>query len=402
MSRFIGIHRTVVQSSTLKSQIKYKGFAPTLSCDCYLLSRRYQSTVGGNKNNNKNNINDIEDSTNEFKFKNPIDHNAIWVVSIPITTSRSYIYCHHKPSSLDKSQLKKFPLITKIESRLIGVATKGWNKISTSKISVNQRITKLIKQLLHTIPYEENCLKSFPSQQAMIREINEESLDIVHKKLRSGPSPNNSIVQTEIDDLKIPLDQLKPIPLYHPSFQNPTTILNQLYRFRDKEQSKHLKYAVLCAIGIPVTLPFALIPIIPNVPGFYLAYRLYCHIKALVGVKHLDYLLEIDESSSLNNNIKDEEEIGSQSETLTDLKDVIDTKHLTFQAIPQIDVCYRGEVIMNPDSIQEEEKVIIDEVTIEKLCDNMNLNHLKEDLLKSLSQESARLKKDIKVNDTVE
>ena len=43
---------------------------------------------------------------------------------------------------------------------------------------------------------------------------------------------------------------------------------------------------------IPISLPFALVPIVPNVPGFYIAYRLYCNVKALLGVKHLDYLLE--------------------------------------------------------------------------------------------------------------
>lgn len=180
----------------------------------------------------------------------PINHDSIYVVSIPITNYKSYIYCNHKPSILSKAQLQRISWITKLESKLTGLASKGWNKLSTSDKTVNVKITNMINKLLNTISYEENCLKSFPSQKAMIREINEELLDAIKSKLDTDSSV---MVQSEIDTLSIPVDQLKPIPIYHPSFQNPTTILNQLNRFRDEGHAMHMKYATLCAIGVPLS-----------------------------------------------------------------------------------------------------------------------------------------------------
>ncbi|ABN64405.2 predicted protein, partial [Scheffersomyces stipitis CBS 6054] len=294
-------------------------------------------------------------------------HDSIYVLSIPITTYKSYIYCNHKPSILDKSQKSKFPLVTKIETKVTGIAAKGWNSLSTSKKSYNVKITNFIKKLLNTIPYEENCLKSFPSQTAMIREINEESLD-------EGTA--SAVVSSQIDDLNIPHHQIKPIPLLHPSFQQPTTILNQLYNFRDNAHSKHFKYAVLCGVGIPLSLPFALVPVVPNVPGFYIAYRFYCHVKALLGVKHLNYLLEVEPKREL---AASQEDPKVKLETITDEKAILDTKHLSFK-----------------------ERVIISEKIIDDLCSEFSMDYLKDDLLKALKQESARLSKNLKVDDAVE
>ncbi|KAK6460727.1 mitochondrial K+-H+ exchange-related-domain-containing protein [Scheffersomyces coipomensis] len=373
MKRLTSIHHN--GSLILSSRIT--DFAPTYSIPLY----RYQST-----------------STS----RNPtaiINHDSIWVISIPITSSRSYIYCNHKPTILDGSQLQRFPLVTKLETRLIGIASKGWQKLASSKFWVNKRIYEFANQVLKRVPYQENCLKSFPSKRAMIREINEESLEEVNRKLNNDSGNHHpNIIQTDVDEFKIPLDQLKSIPLYHPSFQNPSIILNQLYNFRDKEKSKHRKYAILCAIGIPISLPFALIPVVPNIPGFYLAYRLYCHVKALTGVNHLDYLLEGSETALIG-----EEDEGDTGELLADPKTVADTRHISFKSISQIDKYYDNPTMINSNSISEdEEKVIINEDIITRLCNDLELDHLKEDLLRALSQESTRLKQNLKVNDTVE
>lgn len=44
-----------------------------------------------------------------------------------------------------------------------------------------------------------------------------------------------------------------------------------------------------------MTLPMALIPVVPNVPGFYLLYRAWSNWKAYEGGKHLNYLLKNDQ-----------------------------------------------------------------------------------------------------------
>ncbi len=51
---------------------------------------------------------------------------------------------------------------------------------------------------------------------------------------------------------------------------------------------------VYSLILAPVTAPFALIPIIPNIPFFYVAFRAWSHWRALEGSKHLQKLLADD------------------------------------------------------------------------------------------------------------
>lgn len=300
--------------------------------------------------------------------------NSIFVISLPITTQKSFIYCNHKPKSiLDPSQLKNTPIITKIENKATQFAVKGWTKLSTSKLSVNIKVTQFVKRLLDTIPYEESSLRSFPSKNSMIREINKETMDSEKSK---------PLIQTEIDSLQIPTNQIKPIPLYHPTFQNVDNILTQLYRFRDENYATYRKYTILCAIGIPVSLPFAIVPVIPNIPGFYIAYRFYCNLKALLGIKHLDYLL-------------------ARPEDLTSS----DTQHLTFVSQSIIDDIYqkynsKHELIV--DSVQEEERLIITQEIIDQVTKQLELPQIHEDLSKALRQETKRLGKDIKVEDAVQ
>ncbi|CBX99053.1 predicted protein [Plenodomus lingam JN3] len=43
---------------------------------------------------------------------------------------------------------------------------------------------------------------------------------------------------------------------------------------------------------MPFTAPFMLVPIIPNLPFFYVLYRAWSHWKALSGSKHLEFLLK--------------------------------------------------------------------------------------------------------------
>ncbi|RFU35678.1 hypothetical protein B7463_g676, partial [Scytalidium lignicola] len=46
-----------------------------------------------------------------------------------------------------------------------------------------------------------------------------------------------------------------------------------------------------CFVGMPITAPIALIPVIPNLPFFYLVFRAWSHWRALAGSKHLEFLL---------------------------------------------------------------------------------------------------------------
>ncbi|KAJ3479725.1 hypothetical protein NLG97_g8248 [Lecanicillium saksenae] len=47
-----------------------------------------------------------------------------------------------------------------------------------------------------------------------------------------------------------------------------------------------------CFVGMPITLPFALVPVIPNLPFFYLVYRAFSNWRAIAGGKHIQWLIE--------------------------------------------------------------------------------------------------------------
>lgn len=331
----------------------------------------------------------------------PINHNTIYVIALPITTHKSYIYCNHRPSILDKSQLKTYPLITKLETKFTGLALKGWNTLKNSNNSINVKITKLVTSLLNTIPYEENCLTSFPSKNSMIREINEEAVNSLGEK---NKTKLGTLVQSKIQDLNIPSNQIKPIPIYYPNFQEPSTILNQLNLFKDNSYSKHLKYSILCAIGVPISLPLAIVPVVPNVPGLYLTYRLYCNIKLLLGAKHLSYLLESNEKEVSSNETKTDPDYDPTKE-----RSIQDTKHLSFIANDALDKIYNSEntileMKQNGEDATDfdEEKVIINSKIIERLVNELDFGMLKDDLHKALRQETHRLEKTLKVHDAVE
>lgn len=353
--------------------------------------RRYQSTPSSSSSSKSNDESSIAESSAKsgipLIYPRVIPKDSIYVISIPVTTTRSFIYCNHRNTSATAVATPSFP--ARLEAKLTGLAAKGWNKLTTSELKVNKTITSWVMRLLNTVPYDEASLKSFPLKNAMIREVNQEFF-----KETNYPNINgNLLTRDQLDKMNVPSNQLKPIPLYHPYFQKPSTILSQLYQFRDENYSKHLKYSTLCAIGIPLSLPFALLPVVPNVPGFYLAYRLYCHLKAFVGVKHLDYLLEERDASPGRK--------PARLDKFADDESVKDANHLLFVPVRNLDVIYERDNRRLVDDPLDEEHMILTEAVIDRIVLELELDHLKDDLYRALAQERKRVAKDIKVDDTV-
>ena len=56
---------------------------------------------------------------------------------------------------------------------------------------------------------------------------------------------------------------------------------------------------------LPFTAPFALIPIIPNIPGFYVSYRVWSNWKAEKGARILDNLVEQNKLECIKDPILD-------------------------------------------------------------------------------------------------
>lgn len=59
-----------------------------------------------------------------------------------------------------------------------------------------------------------------------------------------------------------------------------------------EREGVHRKNMIWCFIGMPITAPFALVPVIPNLPFFYLVFRAWSHWRAIAGGRHIKWLVD--------------------------------------------------------------------------------------------------------------
>ncbi|KGQ08262.1 hypothetical protein BBAD15_g6422 [Beauveria bassiana D1-5] len=71
---------------------------------------------------------------------------------------------------------------------------------------------------------------------------------------------------------------------------------NVARRLATERQAIHRRQMMWCLVGMPITLPFALVPVggcsIPNLPFFYLVYRAFSNWRAIAGGNHVQWLIE--------------------------------------------------------------------------------------------------------------
>ncbi|KAJ7643938.1 mitochondrial K+-H+ exchange-related-domain-containing protein [Roridomyces roridus] len=83
------------------------------------------------------------------------------------------------------------------------------------------------------------------------------------------------------------------VPLvYPPSVSSGPGALSELRTLLQKRIPLHNRGFYTYAIIAPLTAPFMLIPVIPNLPFFFCAWRAWSHYQALRGARHLDELLQ--------------------------------------------------------------------------------------------------------------
>jgi len=172
---------------------------------------------------------------------------------LPITTRQALIYCQRatpKPTKeldyVDRITRKVADTWVKWEA-----AEKGWQK----------KITKYGNRGLQRIPYQEWGLKSFPP---LTPEVQAEEL--ADNKKFSVFYPENIIKSEDVPKI--------------------------MGRLASERKNLHWKRFWGSLFGLPLTLPFVLVPVIPNIPFFYLAFRCWSHWRALKGSDHLDFLLD--------------------------------------------------------------------------------------------------------------
>ncbi|GAM88527.1 hypothetical protein ANO11243_065600 [Dothideomycetidae sp. 11243] len=168
---------------------------------------------------------------------------------LPISTRRTLLYC--SKSSLSPSATPS------IQDRIVARANTIWADWEREPSGWKKTLTTYGNRAFSRIPYQEWGLKTLPALHADS-----------HKQMSS--------TGVEFPSSLLPQSQVQPT----------------LHRLAHERQTLHRTRMWWSIAGLPLALPFGLIPIVPNVPFFYLAFRAWSHYKALYGAQYLAVLLE--------------------------------------------------------------------------------------------------------------
>ncbi|KAL8669669.1 MAG: hypothetical protein Q9168_005753 [Polycauliona sp. 1 TL-2023] len=196
---------------------------------------------------------------------------------LPISTRRTLIYCQRLNTQLSSETT----YIDKITTRASNTwlkwekAEKGW------RTGWQKKVTQYGNKLFETIPHEEWGLKAIPPLSK--RRKDEE---LVGKKQVEVVYPSSVITE---DRVKQALQDFA----------------------GEQRQGVHTKWMWGSIIGMPFTIPAALVPMyghyrirswssaqrltnrsVPNIPFFYLVFRAWSHWRARSGSRHVDFLLD--------------------------------------------------------------------------------------------------------------
>ncbi|KAL9046488.1 MAG: hypothetical protein Q9214_000688 [Letrouitia sp. 1 TL-2023] len=176
---------------------------------------------------------------------------------VPISTHRSLIYCQR----LNRLAASSSP---NLADRITARASATWLKWEKSDTGWQKKVTAYGNKLLERIPYEEWGLKSTPP---------------LSRRRREHYARGQTHVEVEFPGKVIRREEV-------------WGCLRWLAG--EERQAFHAKWMWGSMVGMPVTAPMALVPVVPNIPFFYLVFRAWSHWRARSGSKHIEFLLSND------------------------------------------------------------------------------------------------------------
>ncbi|KAL5113876.1 hypothetical protein ACEQ8H_008256 [Pleosporales sp. CAS-2024a] len=175
---------------------------------------------------------------------------------LPISTRRALLYCERLPD--------KPPRPASLLARAAAKASETWAAWESDDKALGnwkKNATLYGNRALSRIPYEEWGLKTLPALTAQRKQA-----------LLDG---------RETYELLFPGRYLREHRL--------PAMLHHMATERQRIHRAKLLWSILL---MPLTAPFMLVPIVPNLPFFYVLYRAYSHWTALNGSKFLAFLLQ--------------------------------------------------------------------------------------------------------------
>ncbi|OIW28425.1 hypothetical protein CONLIGDRAFT_714949 [Coniochaeta ligniaria NRRL 30616] len=177
---------------------------------------------------------------------------------LPISTRRTLLYCQRLEAAKGGSSGTQ-----SYSERIQEKAAKTWAGWEQKDKGWQKTVVTYGNRALRRIPYEEWGLKSVPplsERRKTQEEDGTDKVEVVYPK---------SLIPTE----KIP---------------------GVIKTLATEREALHKRKLIWCLIGMPISAPVALIPVVPNIPFFYLVYRAWSHWRAIQGGKHLQFLLKSD------------------------------------------------------------------------------------------------------------
>ncbi|PIB00017.1 hypothetical protein CB0940_03656 [Cercospora beticola] len=174
---------------------------------------------------------------------------------LPVSTRRTLIYCERVQEAATGAGTKP-PL----QERIITKAATTWANWEKAEKGWQKQTTVYANKLFRRIPFEEWGLKTIP------------------------PATKQRIADIDQGNLQVEC-------LYPGAFLNGSKVPEILKRLATERQVLHRKRIWQSIALMPVVAPFALVPVIPNLPFFYLVWRAWSHYKALYGGRLLEHLV---------------------------------------------------------------------------------------------------------------
>jgi hypothetical protein len=173
---------------------------------------------------------------------------------LPLSTRRTLIYAQRLGVTTTQGE-------TGLLNKATASAARLWARWEAKEKGWQKKVVDYGNKAMRRIPYEEWGLKSIP--------------------------PLSSRRETE------ELQGKEKVELVFPGRILPLPKVEGIARTLATEREKlHRKSMIWCIIGMPITAPFALVPVIPNLPFFYLVFRAWSHWRAIAGGKHIQWLSE--------------------------------------------------------------------------------------------------------------
>ncbi|EEB07358.1 hypothetical protein SJAG_02445 [Schizosaccharomyces japonicus yFS275] len=169
------------------------------------------------------------------------------IYALPLPNKRLFFHC------LPTLQMNQ---TVTLHDKIVNRVAKTWNNWKMSNSTIKKKVVEFGNYAVNMSGHEELALREIAAAGKVSNKQLHDSTVVYH-----APNISSSFVYEQLGKLAM-------------------------------QRQLHSKYLLGNILGLPLTIPVILIPLIPNLPGFYLCYRAYCNWRAMQGAAQLDRLFD--------------------------------------------------------------------------------------------------------------